>query len=402
MKGLELRVTDRGGKSFSVYRWLNGRAVRTVLGRYNPDAIQSDEFNKNPLSALSNNAGLSIEQARMLAAAVMMQLSLGRDPRSESRAVKGITLGEMFNRYLHDYAIDHTKTWKKMEESFYLYLGHWRNRPVASLKRSEVQLLINHLGRERGHTTANRTLELMRAVINRGKRWGLLECENPSTFVSKFKLQSRDRFVFEEELPRLVAAIEAEPNEDVKDFVLISLYTGARKTKVLTMLWQDVNLECSSWIIPDNKNNTTHTILLTEPEIEILQRRLDARTTNPAAKNHAFVFPGPGATGHLSDPKKGWHRILKRARIKNLHLHDLRRTLSSYMAITGASLSVIGNALNHKDLSTTRKVYALSGREDERRARQTAQAHMLAQSRRPNNPTSNVVPISQKKRNVEF
>lgn len=69
---------------------------------------------------------------------------------------------------------------------------------------------------------------------------------------------------------------------------------------------------------------------------------------------------------HLYDPKKGWKRILKRAQIANLHLHDLR-TLGSYMAMTGASLSVIGNALNHKDVSTTRKVYAHSAHEAEHR-----------------------------------
>ena len=55
--------------------------------------------------------------------------------------------------------------------------------------------------------------------------------------------------------------------------------------------------------------------------------------------------------GTSLDPKKGWHRILKAAKIKDLHLHDLRRTLGSYMAMTGASLSVIGNALKHKDVS---------------------------------------------------
>ncbi len=32
------------------------------------------------------------------------------------------------------------------------------------------------------------------------------------------------------------------------------------------------------------------------------------------------------------------------------------------MAMSGASLSIIGNALNHKDVTTTRKVYAHSAR----------------------------------------
>jgi integrase len=80
------------------------------------------------------------------------------------------------------------------------------------------------------------------------------------------------------------------------------------------------------------------------------------------------------------DPKKGWHRILKRAGIIDLHLHDLRRTLGSYMAMTGASLSVIGNVLNHKDVTTTRKVYAHSAGEAELAARQIAHRMMFSGS----------------------
>src|SRR5579885_2617668 len=68
MPGLELRVTDTGTKSFSVCKWINGKKERIVLGRYNPDAIQSPEFDKEPLSVLGNNPGLSIEQARVLTA----------------------------------------------------------------------------------------------------------------------------------------------------------------------------------------------------------------------------------------------------------------------------------------------------------------------------------------------
>jgi len=53
MAGLELRVTDSGTKSFSVYKRVNGKSQRIVLGRYNPDAVQSPEFEKDPLSVLA-------------------------------------------------------------------------------------------------------------------------------------------------------------------------------------------------------------------------------------------------------------------------------------------------------------------------------------------------------------
>lgn len=50
------------------------------------------------------------------------------------------------------------------------------------------------------------------------------------------------------------------------------------------------------------------------------------------------------------------------------------------MAMTGASLSVIGNALNHKDVTTTRKVYAQTAREAERQARMNAHEVIFAKS----------------------
>ena len=280
-----------------------------------------------------------------------------------------------------------------MEECFYRYLGHWRTRPVTSFSRAEVQTLVNMLGRENGRATANRTVELLRAIINKGKQWSLVEGENPATGITKFKLKPRDRFVYDDELPRLLKAIEEEENQDIKDYILISLHTGARKMNVLTMRWADVDLANAVWKIPDTKNDTAHTILLTSAELQILQARFNNR------RSFEFVFPGTGTKSrHLTDPKKGWRRILKRAGIENLHLHDLRRTLGSYMELTGASLSVIGNALNHKDVSTTRKVYAHSAHEAERSAREVAHKRMFGTGEQS---SGKVVPISER-RQVEF
>jgi hypothetical protein len=71
------------------------------------------------------------------------------------------------------------------------------------------------------------------------------------------------------------------------------------------------------------------------------------------------------------------------------------------MAMTGASLSVIGNALNHKDVSTTRKVYAHSAREAERNAREVAHARMFGKKQET---PPNVVKLREKhqEKTVEF
>jgi integrase len=374
--GLELCVTPTGVKTFSVLKWIDGRTRRVVLGRYDGNAKQGYEFDQDPLSVLGNNAGLTVEQARQLAIAVIAQLQSGQAPQQLRRQnADKITLGELFREYMDKYAMEHCKTWRQMENAFRAYLSHWERTPVGQIKRAEVQMLINKLGKENGKATANRTLELIRAIINKGKQWSFVSGENPATGVTKYKLKPRERFVYEEELPRLIAAIEAEENEDIRDYVLISLYTGARKSNVLSMRWEYVNLDSATWTIPDTKNDTSQVILLTGPELAILKRRFDARKSE---KDFEFVFPGKGGAKHLVEPKKGWQRILNAANIRDLHLHDLRRTLGSYMAMTGTSLSVIGNALNHKDVSTTRKVYAHSAREAERKAREIAHDRMFA------------------------
>jgi integrase len=69
-------------------------------------------------------------------------------------------------------------------------------------------------------------------------------------------------------------------------------------------------------------------------------------------------FPAlTGKTGHLVEPKKAWKRLLDRAGLSNLRIHDLRRTLGSWQAKTGASLLVIGKSLNHKSTQST-AIYA--------------------------------------------
>src|ERR1017187_8338546 len=70
---------------------------------------------------------------------------------------------------------------------------------------------------------------------------------------------------------------------------------------------------------------------------------LEARQVHAAGGE--WVFPGGGRTGPLVEPKRAWAGLLKRAGIADLRLHDLRRTLGSWEASTGASLIVIGKSL---------------------------------------------------------
>jgi len=116
-----------------------------------------------------------------------------------------------------------------------------------------------------------------------------------------------------------------------------------------------VNLKRGEWLIKETKNGTPQTVTLSPEALSILRNKI--RNRKPSEPT-TFVFPEDGRrSGHLIEPKKGWNRILGRAGIDDLRIHDLRRTLGSWQVKTGASLVTIGKGLNHKNPSTT-EIYA--------------------------------------------
>jgi integrase len=167
---------------------------------------------------------------------------------------------------------------------------------------------------------------------------------------------SRTRYLLAEEKERFLEAVNAEPNHTIRDFIFMSLHTGARKSNVLAMRWDSINLTDKTWDTPgtETKNGIAHLLPLSEEAMPILKARYEQR--NPQCP---WVFPSDhnSKSGHLEEPKKAWRRIIKRAGLKDFRLHDLRRTRGSWMAIAGASQYVIGKALNHKSITST-EIYA--------------------------------------------
>ncbi len=60
-----------------------------------------------------------------------------------------------------------------------------------------------------------------------------------------------------------------------------------------------------------------------------------------------------------------------------MRIHDLRRTLGSWQAKTGASMAIIGKSLNHKSQSTT-AIYARLDLDPVRRSVNTSTSAMMA------------------------
>lgn len=349
-RGLCLVVTPAGTKSFYVLRKVRRRVERVLIGRFPETTIAKARRRAGELNAL---------------------LDAGMNPNDIRRKERGEpTLDHLFELYLERHAKVHNRRPDKAEYNYQAYLKKpLGKRPLSHITRTLVQQHHLHLGRSKGHRTANIAITLLRTLFNRAIDWELWTGQNPTRGIRKFREQSRARFLLPDEMERFLKVLRAHDNETARDFFLLLLLTGVRKSNAMQMRWRDVNLESGVWQIPDTKTGDAHTLPLAPAAIAILKAR---------AKKHIgpWVFPGTGTTGHIVEMKNAWGRILTDAGITDLWIHDLRRTHGSWMAGSGANLSVIGRALGHKNLATT-TVYARLDIDPLRQAINNVSAAML-------------------------
>jgi integrase len=372
-RGLGLAVYPSGQKTFFHLQKVQGWPRRTTLGVF-PD--------------------MSIEAARGKASELNSKLSnwrqndyQGQDPLE--RPAKVSTLGEVLDHYVEHHVAataknpDHAVKYAKWQ--FDTYLASLRNRPLGTLRREHVRELHAEIQEKRGGFTANRTITFLRALFNHAIHpdvalWdGANPCAKPKKFL--FHEKSRERTIQRPEAPRFFKELAREPHRDLRDFLLIALSTAARRGKVLSMRWDQLDWQRGLWIIPDpkgKKDRKPHVLPLTQLALSVLRSR--PQTTEwvfPGVKEH--LVNGHLLKGHLTTVKKPWKKFIERVGILDLRIHDLRRTLATHEGDTGASTEVIQKTLGHEESSAATKIYDRSDRRDEvRGAMDAAIAAMLA------------------------
>jgi integrase len=294
---------------------------------------------------------MSVEQARKAAYSVVNEIAKGIDPKAEkAKIAKEMLFSELFDEFMNKHAKLHKKSWKYDEDQYRLHLSQFAKKKIGNINKTDVINMHSSLAKNNGIYAANHALVLLNTVFNKAINWGW-NGTNPCIGIKRFKEKSRERFIQGDEITRFFEALNNEPNEVFKDFFYICLLTGARRRNVQSMNWQDINFNRCEWRIHETKNGESQTIPLIPQAITILKERFNNKIND-------WVFPSAlSKSGHIEEPKKAWKRILKIADIKDLRIHDLRRTLGSWQAATGANSYIIGKSLGHKTQAAT-AIYA--------------------------------------------
>ena len=349
---LAMRITHTGVRAFYVVKRMGGTMVWLKLGTF-PD--------------------MTCEQARKEADKVLGEFAKGENPAAVKRAVKKeLTFGEAFNDFLarkrkRDGSPISDKTKRDYKDLLRLYLDGIEGKRLSAIERNEIKA-IHARTTKKSAAQADRVVAVVSAVFTFMLAHEQFGGQNPATRIQKNPAPSRDRFLQADELTPFFKALSDSTNEIMRDFFLMALLTGARRANVSEMRWVDVDLEVGVWRIAKTKNGTPQSVTLSPEAVTVLQSR--------RAGGGEFVFPGAGKTGHIVEPKKAWATLLKAAGIGNLRIHDLRRTLGSWQARTGASLPIIGKSLNHKTHQAT-AIYARLDLDPVRASVNTATAAMM-------------------------
>lgn len=324
-------VSETGTKVYYRYGRVHGRPTRIRIGRH-PEWTP--------------------RQAREECRRLTGEIADRKNPAERKRRQQsGMTIRELFDWVLENHSKPNKRTWKRDQRQYELTLAHWGHRRIRDLATAEIREHHTHLRKTKGPYGANKMRELLRLMYSIAIENDWVDV-NPVLSVKRAKVRSRKRFLTVDEMGRFLAAVQQIQRETTRDFLLILLYTGARRDNAQSMRWDELDLDHAIWLIPaeKSKGGEPMAVVLVDQAVEILHRRQEQ-------SNSEWVFPGHGRTGHIVEPKAAFQRVLELADIKDLRIHDLRRTLGSWQARLGASLPIIGDSLGHRSLTAT-QVYA--------------------------------------------
>lgn len=384
LPGFGIRVFASGAKSFIIDYRRDGRKRRVTIGRYGV---------------------LTPDQARKKATRQLGKILEGSDPAEERRQTRAAgTLRDFADTYIDEHAKLKKTTWREDRRRLDKYIvpalgGH----RLASVTRADVERLHRQIGRK-ARFEANRVLALVSILYTVAKQLGHIPetCINPANGVEQFdEGDGRRRYVKPEELPILWTAIASEQSPYARAFFVLALLLGCRRSELLRARWENVDLERATLTLPKTKAGNTHEVPLSKEAVAVFEGL-------PRMLGNPHVFPSPTEPGKaMRDVKRQWRRIrdttavelwvsANAARAGELHaeataaaaddgdagdvadrfralvigemratssnpfdvrLHDLRRTVGSWLVNAGATLPQIGAVLNHADPSTT-AIYA--------------------------------------------
>ena len=175
------------------------------------------------------------------------------------------------------------------------------------------------------------------------KEWGMEGLSNPVQSLRRPRLpKGRDRRLTGDEEERLKTSCADGPPW-LLPIVALAIETAMRRSELLAMRWQDVNLQARTVHLRDTKNGEARTVPLSTAALQVLRE---------LPRN---IQGGPVFTVGDSYLSHTFLECCRKAGIEGLRFHDLRHEATSRLFEKGLSMMEVATITGHKTLQMLKR-----------------------------------------------
>ena len=230
---------------------------------------------------------------------------------------------------------------------------------------------------------ANWFLAAVSGLFSWASARGLIPKEhaNPARQIPRYREFARERFLTQDELARLGAALRTAPvDRYAVAAILVLLLTGARLNEILHARRDWLDAERGLLNLPDSRVGRRYSFSALKPSRSFKACR--------ACMGTRICSRARSRDGRAKNLHRPWAFIKQAAELGNLHLHHLRHSFASVGTGGGLGLPVLGKLLGHSRTGTTQR-YSHIGDDPARQAAAAISAVISAalESPKPASPT---------------
>jgi integrase len=360
IKGFGVLVSGvTNAKTFIVQRAIKGNTRRVTVGATNV---------------------LTLAAARTEAERILGNFYRGIDPKARSG---NMTLRTCLDAYLTARGPTlKEKTAHDFRVGVERHLESWLDLPLRDItgdmveaRHRSLQQEIAARGRHAGKGTANLVLG------NFGTLWGFAAERDPDLGTNPvqrlkrqwFPIHRRETLVKADDLPKFYSAVMALESSVQRDYLLLLLFTGLRRTEAATLTWDAVDF--ANRVVRISAQRTKSGRRLDLPMTTLIHDLFVARRAVGDASK--YLFPGVGKAGHVVAPRATFAEIAAKTGIA-VGCHDLRRTFITVAESCDISPIALKALVNHSVGGDITGGYVVMSIERLRQAAERVGARMMA------------------------
>jgi integrase len=269
--------------------------------------------------------------------------------------IENLTFDELIAEYFKFHS--HKKTIDRDECALQRLKPFFSGKRIVEIKKIDV--LTYRLNRKAAVATINKEVGLLNIAINWYNDAHETNLPNPAKGTRKPENNERSRWLTEQEYEQLLFSAGQEPKVKhyLPAFVEIAVHTGMRKGEIMGLTWTELDLNQKViYLSPRRtKNSKKRTIPLNQHAQSALLQLLEWQRQNDINSHYVFAKK----TGErIGDLDKSFNTAVRRAQLKDVHIHDLRRTCASWLVQRSVPITEVAALLGHSDIEMTYKRYA--------------------------------------------